>query len=146
MTALRFSADPADLDRDLVHRWMSEDTYWARGRSRETNDAAIDGSRPFGIYDAESGAQLGYARLVTDGATFAWLADVFVSPDARGDGIGKALVEGILAEIEPWRLKRILLFTSTAHTLYARYGFRPIEGADDWMWLPGSGYRADVPV
>ena len=68
---LDFSTDPARLDRERVHRWLSEHAYWALGRPRETQDAAIDGSMNFGVYDRGSGEQLAYARVVTDGVTFA---------------------------------------------------------------------------
>ncbi|HCM51473.1 MAG TPA: GNAT family N-acetyltransferase, partial [Microbacterium sp.] len=101
MSAYEFSADPERVDRVTVHRWLSELSYWARGRSREQQDAAIEASRNYGIYESETGEQLGYARIVTDDATFAWLCDVFVSPDARGQGIGKALMAGIVADVEP---------------------------------------------
>ncbi|MDF2507778.1 MAG: acetyltransferase, partial [Microbacterium sp.] len=83
---------------------------------------AIDASRNYGVWDA-NGDQVAYARVVTDGVTFAWLCDVFVDEDARGEGIGKMLVEGVLADLLPLPVSRILLATSTAHGLYAQYGF-----------------------
>ncbi|WP_454129164.1 hypothetical protein [Microbacterium aurum] len=72
-----FSADPARIDVALVHRWLSEESYWAKGRPRATQDVAMAGSRNYGVYDEATGAQLAYARVVTDGALFAWLCDVF---------------------------------------------------------------------
>lgn len=140
---LRFSDDPADLDVARVHRWLSEESYWARGRDRATQEAVIAGSRNFGVYDDATGQQLGYAR-VTDGVTFGWLADVFVDPDTRGRGVGVALVQGVTAAIEPLGLKRFALFTADAHGLYERFGFRPLPDADGWMMRPGPGFGADV--
>ena len=93
-TSFTFSNDRALIDRDLVHRWLSEESYWAKGRSRATQDAAIDASRNYSIRD-DADRQVGYARVVTDGVTFAWLCDVFVDERARGHGIGRMLVEGV---------------------------------------------------
>jgi GNAT superfamily N-acetyltransferase len=117
-----FSADVNRIDRVRVHRWLSEQAYWAIGRARDVQEAAIDASRNYGVWDA-NGDQVAYARVVTDGVTFAWLCDVFVDEDARGEGIGKMLVEGVLADLLPLPVSRILLATSTAHGLYAQYGF-----------------------
>jgi GNAT superfamily N-acetyltransferase len=117
-----FSSDSTRINRDRVHRWLSEQAYWAIGRARDVQEAAIDASRNYGVWDA-SGEQVAYARVVTDGATFAWLCDVFVDEDARGEGLGKMLVEGVIADLQPLPVSRILLATSTAHGLYAQYGF-----------------------
>ena len=130
-TTLRFSNDPHDLDLDLVFRWLSEDAYWAIGRSRATHDAAVAGSRNYGVYDDDR--QLGYARIITDAATFAWLCDVYVSPDARGRGVGKLLLAGILAELDPLGLRRIGLRTLDAHGLYQQFGFQPLDKPELWM-------------
>ena len=135
MAAYEFSADPRRVDRVTVHRWLSELSYWARGRSREQQDAAIEASRNYGIYESETGEQLGYARIVTDGATFAWLCDVFVSPDARGQGIGKALMAGIVADVEPLGVRRIMLATADAHGLYAQFGFEGVRAPEKYMVL-----------
>ena len=88
------------------------------------------------MYDAGTGEQLAYARVVTDGATFAWLCDVFVAREARGRGVGVALVEGVVA-LEPLGLKRILLATGDAHGLYEKFGFLPLERPQDFMARPG---------
>lgn len=130
---IRVSDDPAELDRDLVHRWLAEESYWAAGRSRERQEAAIAGSWNFGAYDPVSGAQLGYARVITDRATFAWLCDVFIDPSARGRGVGTALVGHIVAVLEPLGLRRIALATADAHGLYAKFGFEPLAEPDRWM-------------
>ena len=128
-----FSADPARVDRARVHRWMSEESYWARGRTREAQDAAIDGSRVYGVYDDESGEQLAFARVVTDTVTFAWLCDVFVDEAARGRGVGKLLVAGVVADLEPLGTRRIALATADAHGLYAQFGFAPLPAPERWM-------------
>lgn len=122
LSGYTFSADSTRIDRTRVHRWLSEQAYWAIGRARDVQEAAIDGSRNYGMWDA-NGDQVAYARVVTDGATFAWLCDVFVDEDARGEGLGKMLVEGVIADLQPLPVSRILLATSTAHGLYAQYGF-----------------------
>jgi GNAT superfamily N-acetyltransferase len=118
-----FSAGADRVDRARVHRWLSEQAYWAQGRGREKQDAAIDASRNYGVYDIETGEQVAYGRVVTDGVTFAWLCDVFVATEARGQGIGKMLAAGVMADLEPLDLKRVLLSTADAHGLYAQYGF-----------------------
>ena len=127
-----FSNDTSLIDRDRVHSWLSEQSYWANGRAREVQDAAIDGSRNYGVWDA-SGAQVAYARVVTDAVTFAWLCDVFVAEEARGNGIGKMLVEGVIADLQPLGLTRMLLATADAHGLYAQYGFAPAEDPTRYM-------------
>lgn len=129
------STDPARLDAALVHRWLSTDAYWALGRSREKQDRAIAGSLNFGAYDRTNGEQVGYARVVTDRATFAWLCDVYVAPAVRGRGLGKALVEAVREELEPYGPRRVLLATEDAHGLYERIGFRPLEDPGRWMAL-----------
>jgi GNAT superfamily N-acetyltransferase len=118
-----FSAESERVDRVRVHMWLSEQSYWAQGRVREKQDAAIDASRNYGVYDIETGEQVAYGRVVTDGVTFAWLCDVFVAAEARGQGIGKMLAAGMVADLEPLELKRILLSTGDAHGFYAQYGF-----------------------
>ncbi|MFI9486544.1 GNAT family N-acetyltransferase [Promicromonospora sp. NPDC052451] len=134
-----FSADPARIDAARVHDLISRHTYWAKDRPRHVMDAAIAGSRPYGVYRRSTGEQVGFARIVTDGATFAWLADVIVDPDLRGEGIGKLLVAGVVADVEPLGLRRILLATADAHGLYERYGWRPISDDFTWMERPGTG-------
>ncbi|WP_175407597.1 GNAT family N-acetyltransferase [Streptomyces sp. TRM64462] len=129
------STDPARLDRALVHHWLSTDAYWALGRSRETQDRAIDGSLNFGAYDTATGAMAGYARIVTDHATFAWLCDVYVAREARGKGLGGALVDAVRTRLAPLGLKRIMLATEDAHGVYEKAGFRPLRHPERWMTL-----------
>lgn len=129
------SADPARLDAARVHEWLSTDAYWALGRTRATQDAAITGSLNFGAYESASGGQQAYARVVTDLATFAWLCDVYVAPAARGRGLGTALVRAVRDHLAPHGLRRILLATADAHGLYARQGFAPLREPEKWMAL-----------
>ncbi|QMU77908.1 N-acetyltransferase [Streptacidiphilus sp. PB12-B1b] len=129
------STDPARLDAALVHRWLSQDAYWALGRSREKQDQAIAGSLNFGVYHRASGAQTGYARVVTDRATFAWLCDVYIAPAARGRGLGTALAAAVRDHLAPYGLRRIMLATADAHRVYARAGFAPLAEPERWMVL-----------
>ncbi|MFE2549916.1 GNAT family N-acetyltransferase [Streptomyces sp. NPDC059355] len=127
------STDPARLDAELIHRWLSQDSYWALGRSREKQDEAIAHSLNFGVYDTASGAQLGYARVVTDRATFAWLCDVYVDRAARGRNLGTGLVAAIRDHLAPYGLRRVMLATADAHAVYAKVGFEPLADTEKWM-------------
>ncbi|MDQ0829869.1 GNAT superfamily N-acetyltransferase [Streptomyces achromogenes] len=129
------STDPARVDAERVHRWLSTDAYWATGREREKQDRAIDVSLNFGVYDTASGEQVAYARVVTDFATFAWLCDVYVDRAARGKGIGTALVAAVRDHLRPYDLRRILLATHDAHGVYRQVGFEALEKPDNWMAL-----------
>ena len=142
MTGYRFTSIVAELDPALVHRWLSERSYWALGRSRATHDAAMAASRNYGMLDAVTGQQVACARVVTDGATFAWLCDVFVDEPARGHGVGVALLEGIVADLEPLGLTRTVLATRDAHGLYERFGFEPLANPGMWMLRPGTSASA----
>ncbi|MCC9308860.1 GNAT family N-acetyltransferase [Kitasatospora sp. RB6PN24] len=129
------STDPARLDAAQIHRWLSEDAYWAIGRSREKQDRAIAGSLNFGVYDGSSGAQVAFARVVTDHATFAYLCDVFVDPSVRSKGIGTALATAVRDHLLPLGLRRIVLATGDAHGVYAKVGFEPLADPGAWMVL-----------
>ncbi|MGO4256271.1 GNAT family N-acetyltransferase [Marmoricola sp. RAF53] len=127
-----FSSDSSRMDHERIHHWLSTGAYWALGRPRETQDAAIAGSRSYGIF-RDTGEQVAYARAVTDGVTFAWVCDVFVDDAVRGLRLGEALVAGVCAELDELRIKRILLVTGNAHGLYDKFGFRTVEPAENWM-------------
>jgi GNAT superfamily N-acetyltransferase len=129
----RLSQHAENIDRDLVHHWLSDLSYWAKGRPKALQDAAIDASRNYSVHEVGSGRQVGYARVVTDRVTFAWLCDVFVDPDARGAGVGKLLVDGVLADLDALGVRRTLLATADAHGLYAQYGFEPLAEPRRWM-------------
>lgn len=119
---LRISDDRNELDVDLVHGFLSREAYWSRGIPWETVERAIAGSLCFGGY-LEGEGQVAFARVITDGATFGYLADVFVLPAHRGRGYGRQLVAAVLAHPQLQGLRRFMLATSDAHGLYAQFGF-----------------------
>ncbi len=127
------STDPAKLDLDAVHAFLSRESYWAEGISRERLDTAIEHSLPFGMYD--DGAQIGFARAISDFSTFAYLADVYVDDAYRGRGLSKLLLEAVLAHPRLLKLRRWMLGTRDAHGLYAQLGFIPLEEPARWMEL-----------
>lgn len=126
------TTDLERIDLDLVHRWLSQDAHWALGRTRDTVETAAAHSLNFGLLDA-GGLLHGYARVVTDRVTFAWWCDVYVSPEARGRGLGTMLVDAVVETLRPLHIKRQVLVTSTAPRLYERAGFDPLGGAETWM-------------
>ena len=128
---MEISTDRDRIDRALVHRFLSEESYWARSRTREENDRIIEASLCFGAY--EDGRQIAHARVVTDTVAFGYLGDVFVLPEARGRGVGKALMEAVLSHPHVRGLKRFTLVTDDAHGLYEQYGFRPLDDVRKWM-------------
>lgn len=131
------SDDPSRLDLDVVHRWLSEQSYWAAGRSRETVEASVANSIVFGVYEP-GGATVGSARVVTDRATFGWLCDVFVVEDHQGRGLGKALIAAVAEHPDLRHLKRFVLATADAHDLYRHYGFEVMDHPERWMVRSGS--------
>jgi GNAT superfamily N-acetyltransferase len=115
--------DPARVDVDAVHAYIGGESYWAKGRSREKMEAALAGSaRVIGLY-APDGSQAGFARVISDSTTYAYLADVFVLEQHRGRGLGVELVREAV-DSEPWKQMSWHLRTSDAHELYERFGFR----------------------
>ncbi len=115
------STDRGRLDVDLIHRFLAEESYWARGVSREIVERSLEHSLCFGVY--ADGRQVAFARAVTDRATFAWLADVFVVQEHRGRGVGETLMRAVLSHPELQTLRRWLLATLDAQGLYRRFGF-----------------------
>ncbi len=124
--------DPARLDVARVHQWLSTDAYWALGRPADIVARSIAGSLCFGLYGVD-GVQVGFARVVTDKATFAWLCDVYVAPSARGLGLGTWLVQVGRDQVQTMGVKRILLATADAHDVYSRVGFAPLANPHRWM-------------
>jgi GNAT superfamily N-acetyltransferase len=113
--------DRARIDRDEVHRYLSEESYWAAGRPRETQDRLIDeAARVVGLYDGDR--QIGFCRAATDGVSFVYLADVYVLEAYRGRGLGEAMVREMVEHGDLSRLKW-LLHTSDMHPLYRKLGF-----------------------
>jgi GNAT superfamily N-acetyltransferase len=126
------STDPAQLDIMAIHRFLSEDSYWARYIPLVVVERSITNSLCFGIYDA-NGRQAAFARVVTDRATFAWLCDVFVLPVYRGQGLSKWLVQSILAYSDLQGLRRHLLATLDAHGLYQLFGYQLLAQPERWL-------------
>jgi GNAT superfamily N-acetyltransferase len=132
------STDRARLDLNVIHGFLNN-CYWAEGISRELVARSIEHSLCFGIYDG-SGAQVGFARVVSDLATVAYLGDVFVLETYRGRGLSKFLMECIMRHPALQGLRRWILLTRDAHGLYKRFGFTPLKSADRYMEL----HRPDV--
>ena len=130
------SDDPALLDVARVHQWMSEESYWARGRASAVMVRAIEHSLSLGLY-APGGAQAGYARLVTDRATFAWLCDVFVDPAHRGHGLGSFLVAQSIGHPDVADIRQVLM-AEPGRTIYRRLGYDDLLQPERWMERPGT--------
>lgn len=125
------STDPGKLDLDFIHGFLSQNSYWAKNRSRSLVERSLEHSLNFGIYRADQ--QIGFARVVTDYATFAWLADVFIIEEYRGQALGKWLIETVFS-FEPLHgLRRWILATRDAHELYRKFGFTLLDQTDQWM-------------
>ncbi len=130
------STDRGRLDRGLIHRYLSNESYWAKGRERAKVDRSIEHSYlVIGAYDVD-GAQVAFARMVTDLATWAWLCDVFVLPHHQGTGLGSALVETIVEHPDVVDVGRQFLATADAHGLYVKFGFRVLDDPSRWMQRP----------
>ena len=126
------STDPARIDLDYVHRYLSHESYWAGAIPRDVVARSVVNALSFGLF-APGGAQVGFARVITDRATFAWLADVFIDPAQQGLGLGKALMDAIVAHPDLQGLRRFMLATADAHSLYERYGFTAVENPERLM-------------
>lgn len=126
---LHVDTDPARLDRAMIHAFLAHEAPWSRGIPRATVERALDGSLCFGAYASPQAAapQVGFARVVTDRATFAYLCDVFTLPHWRGRGVARALLQAIHIHPALQGLRRFLLFTRDAHGLYGRFGFAPLQ-------------------
>lgn len=131
--AFLISTDRARLDLELIHGFLTN-CYWAKGIPREVVARSIEHSLCFGIYDG-SGAQVGFARVVSDFATVAYLGDVFVLESHRGRGLSKLLMECIIGHPALQNLRRWILLTRDAHGLYAQFGFTPVKKPERYMEL-----------
>lgn len=118
------------LDVGLIHRVLTT-SYWAEGIPMDIVRRSIENSICFGLY--ESGKQIGFARATTDAATFAYIADVFIVAEKRGNGFSKFLMQGLLEHPQLQGLRRILLATKDAHSLYEKSGFKIISNPERWM-------------
>ena len=121
------------VDVDLVYRWLSTDAYWATGRPRHLVEESLANSIPVGVYRTVDQAQVGFARIVTDRATFGWICDVYVAPEERGHGLGTWLAGAARDLLFEIGVKRIILATLDAHGVYAKIGFTPVAHPDRWM-------------
>jgi len=124
------STDPARINLALVHEFLTN-SYWAKGIPLETVQLSIENSIPFGVYHGQQ--LVGFARIISDLATFAYLADVFIVPDYRGRGLSRWLMECIISHPDLQGLRRWMLATKDAHGLYRRYGFTPLKSPESWM-------------
>ncbi len=124
------TTDKTHLDIDVIHGFLNT-SYWAAGRSAETIRISIENSLVFGIF--KSNEQVGFARIITDYATFAWIADVFVLDAHRGKGLSKWLMEVIISHPELQGFRRWVLATKDAHDLYRKYGFTELTRPERWM-------------
>ena len=131
------STDPSRLDLGTLHGFL-KDSYWAREVPREVVERSVENSLCFGFYRGDE--QVGFARVVTDRATFAYLADVFVVERHRGQGLGKWLMEVVLSHPELQGLRRWMLATAGAHELYRRYGFTELGKPDIFMEKKDASY------
>ena len=125
------STDTADIDFDALHAFLSA-SYWSRGIPRETMERSVRGAMPFVLRDA-GGNLAGFARVITDRATFGYIGDLFVLPEHRGRGLSKRLMEAIMGHPELQNFRRWMLATSDAHGLYEKFGFRPLAAPDILM-------------
>ena len=125
------STDKARLDVGLIQKFLVEDSYWARERTEEQTRTAIENSICFGVYLGER--QIGFGRVVTDKATFAYVGDVFIIDEFRGQGLSKWLMQVMVEHPELQGLRRWILATRDAHGLYQQFEFAPLRFPERWM-------------
>lgn len=138
------STDKQRLDIDLIHTFLSRQSYWAKGISREIVERSIANSLTFGVYHiSEQGTdQVAFSRVISDYATFAYVADVFVIETYRGKDLSKWLIEAMRSHPDLQGLRRWILATKDAHGLYRQFGFRELAAPERWMELTRSvGYE-----
>jgi N-acetylglutamate synthase-like GNAT family acetyltransferase len=131
------STDAARVNLRVVHEFLTN-SYWARGIPLEVVRRSLENSLCFGVYRGSE--QAGFARVITDRATFAYLADVFILPEHRGRGLSKLLMQCIMEHPELHGLRRWSLATTDAHSLYAQFGFKPVTKPEMWMEI----HRPDI--
>ena len=127
------STDKSRLDVDMIHRYLSEEAYWSRNIPRDLVERSIDNSICFGAYDGHK--QVGFARVVSDCATFGYIGDVFVLPPHRGRGVSRQIMQAIREHPDLQRLRRWHLVTTDAHGLYEQFGFRKLTKPERHMEL-----------
>ena len=127
------STDKTKLNLKVIHRFLSQEAYWCLNIPFDIVQRSIENSLCFGVYQGDN--QVGFARIVTDHATFGYMADVFILPEHRGKGLSKQLVAFIMAYPPLQGLRRIMLVTRDAHGLYQQFGFMPIDTPENTMFI-----------
>ena len=130
--AIRIETDIADMDLEMVYDYLSNESYWARGRTRSEVRRSMENSLCFGLFHGEM--QIGFARVVTDFVVFSWLMDFFILEEFRGQGYGKELLAHIMSLPELNVVNGMGLRTSDAHNFYKEFGFSDIPDAGSWMY------------
>lgn len=130
-TAYSISTDKGQLDIKMIHGFLSAQAYWSLNIPYETVARAITHSLCFGVY--HNGLQVGFARIISDYTTVAYLGDVFILPEHRGKGLSKMLVQHIMQHPDLQGLRRWILLTQDAHELYRKFGWNNIAAPDRWM-------------
>lgn len=138
------TTDRARINDAYVHHYLSVESYWANGIPLETVKKSLDHSLCFGLFNGEQ--QIGFARMVTDRATYAYLADVFIEDGYRGLGLAAWLMEVIMAHPDLQGLRQQMLATRDAHGLYAKYGFQPLQNPERWMRIANQDVYAKKQV
>lgn len=131
ITNISFSTDKERLNAAMIHDFLINESYWAQTRTFEQTKTAIENSICFGVYDGEK--QIGFARVVSDKATFAYIGDVFIIEEYRGCGLSKRLMQEIVSHPELQGLRRWLLATRDAHGLYEQFDFAELKFPERWM-------------
>lgn len=126
-----FSNDKLKLQVNVIHNYLANESYWAKNIPLATVKKAIKGSLCFAVYD--NTVQIGFCRIITDNATFAYLADVFILETYRGKGLGKQFMQFVLNYSKLKKLRRFMLATKDAHTLYTKFGFTPLSTPNRFM-------------
>lgn len=146
MSEVFISDDKQLLQVDVIHQFLSEKAYWCLGIPKATIEKAIHNSLCFGMYKTNDKKQIGFARVVSDEATFAWICDVFILEEQRGHGYSKMLMQHVMNILKPMNLRRISLGTKDAHTLYKRFGFVPSEITENYLELRNhNAYQKTTP-
>ncbi|MEO6832100.1 MAG: GNAT family N-acetyltransferase [Chitinophagaceae bacterium] len=130
-TEYLITTDKSQMNPDDIHHWLAKESHWAKGMPRELFQTAFDNS--FAVGAMKDGRQIGYAKLVTDYATFAYLGDVYVLQSHRGRGLAHIMMEELMSQ--PWvkDIRRLMLSTKDAHSIYAKFGFSPLRFPDRIM-------------
>lgn len=128
------STDPGKLQIDVIQEFLANDSYWAQSRTEQQTLTAIKNSLPFGVYKGEN--LIGFARVVSDHATFAYIGDVFILNEFRGRGLSKWLMDVIIGHPDLQGLRRWILATRDAHGLYEQFGFHALVHPERWMERP----------